>query len=87
MVSFSQRCLAICAKDVIDFAGIPEEEIPDISAKPGPTDKSVPWPLRRDADGLPILPAIKDRTLPQIKQIVRSFLSLTYRLFPVFHML
>ena len=45
-----------------------------------PSDKSVPWPLKSNEDGLPIFPPIKDRTLPEIKQIVRSFLSLTYRL-------
>ena len=36
--------------------------------------------MAHGVDGLPILPTVKERTLPQIKQIVRSFLTLTYRL-------
>jgi hypothetical protein len=57
------------------------EEEPAVPTKEGRSDKSVPWPLKSNEDGLPIFPPIKDRTLPEIKQIVRSFLSLTYRLF------
>ena len=57
-----------------------DEDVPPLPTKPQASDKSVPWPLRSNEDGLPIFPPIKDRTLPEIKQIVRSFLSLTYRL-------
>jgi len=56
------------------------DQEPAVPTKAGRSDKSVPWPLKSNEDGLPIFPPIKDRTLPEIKQIVRSFLSLTYRL-------
>jgi hypothetical protein len=61
----------------LNDAGDEEGALP---TKAGRSDKSVPWPLKSNGDGLPIFPPIKDRTLPEIKQIVRSFLTLTYRL-------
>jgi hypothetical protein len=45
-----------------------------------PTDKGVPYPLKLDEDGLPILPPNDKKLLPEIKQIVRSFLTLNYRM-------
>jgi hypothetical protein len=45
----------------------------------GPSDKGVPWPLQLDDNELPILPSSEDRSLLQVKQVVRSFLTLTYR--------
>jgi hypothetical protein len=59
----------------------PDDENLPIQTITGPSDKSVPWPLTCNADGFPIFPSIVHRTLPEIKQIVRSFLSLTYRLY------
>lgn len=43
------------------------------------TDKSVPWPLPHDKNGYPILPATEGKSLPEIKDIVRSFVTLSYR--------
>jgi hypothetical protein len=45
----------------------------------GPVDKSVPWPLESNHDGLPILPSSEGLLLPDIKQIIRSFITLHYR--------
>ena len=42
-------------------------------------DKGVPYPLESDEDGVPILPPNDKKSLPEIKQIVRSFLTLHYR--------
>jgi len=42
-------------------------------------DKGVPYPLESDEDGVPILPPNDKKSLPEIKQIVRSFLTLNYR--------
>ena len=61
----------------LDLHDAGDEDVPPAPTKP---DKSVPWPLKSNQDGLPIFPPIKDCTLPEIKQIVRSFLSLTYHL-------
>lgn len=44
-------------------------------------DKGVPYPLELDEDGVPILPPNDKKSLPEIKQIVRSFLTLNYRMF------
>jgi hypothetical protein len=41
----------------------------------------VPWPLNSDEDGWPLLPGLKELRLVQIKDIVRSFLTLIYREF------
>jgi hypothetical protein len=43
-------------------------------------DKSVPWPLKHDEDGYPVLPDTQGKTLPQLKDIVRSFVTLSYRM-------
>lgn len=56
-----------------------EAEAPD--PKIIPTDKGVPYRLKLDEDGVPILPANDNKNLPEIKQIVRSFLTLNYRMF------
>jgi hypothetical protein len=45
----------------------------------GLVDKSVPWQLKSDHDGLPILPSSEGLQLPDIKQIIRSFITLHYR--------
>jgi hypothetical protein len=42
-------------------------------------DRSVPWPLKLDQDGYPILPAMEGKSLPDLKDIVRSFVTLSYR--------
>jgi hypothetical protein len=44
-----------------------------------PKDKSVTWPLGLDQDGWPILPAGGDLSTSDLKDIVRSFVTLTYR--------
>jgi hypothetical protein len=46
-----------------------------------PMDKGVPYPLELGEDGVPILPPNEKKSLPEIKQIVRSFLTLNYRMF------
>lgn len=46
-----------------------------------PMDKGVPYPLELDEDGVPILPPNDKKSLPEIKQIIRSFLTLNYRKF------
>jgi len=42
------------------------------------TDVSVPWDLSTDHEGWPILPLELNLPLPQLKEILRSFLTLTY---------
>jgi hypothetical protein len=42
-------------------------------------DKSVTWSLQLDDEGWPILPPSGDLTTPDLKDIIRSFLTLTYR--------
>jgi hypothetical protein len=46
-----------------------------------PMDKGVPYPLKLDEDGVPILPPNEKKSLAEIKQIIRSFLTLNYRMF------
>jgi hypothetical protein len=43
-------------------------------------DKSVPWPLNHDEDGYPTLPDMVGKSLPDLKDIVRSFVTLSYRM-------
>jgi hypothetical protein len=43
-------------------------------------DKGVPHHLEMDDDGVPILPPSDKKSLPQIKHIVRSFMTLNYRM-------
>jgi hypothetical protein len=43
-------------------------------------DKSVPWPLHHDQDGYPTLPDMVGKSLPDLKDIVRSFVTLSYRM-------
>jgi hypothetical protein len=43
------------------------------------TDVSVPWDLSTDHEGWPILPLELSLPLPQLKEILRSFFTLTYR--------
>ena len=45
----------------------------------GPIDKSVPYQLEVDDEGWPLLPSSKEITLQDIKQIVRSYVTLIYR--------
>jgi hypothetical protein len=45
----------------------------------GPIDKSVPYQLEVDDEGWPLLPHSKEVTLHEIKQIVRSYVTLIYR--------
>jgi hypothetical protein len=42
-------------------------------------DKSVPWPLKHDQNGYPTLPDMEEKSLPDLKDIVRSFVTLSYR--------
>jgi hypothetical protein len=46
-----------------------------------PMDKGVPYPLELDEDRVPILPPNDKKSLPEIKQIICSFLTLNYRMF------
>jgi hypothetical protein len=46
--------------------------------------KGVPWPLKHDKDGYPTLPAMEGKSLPDIKDIVRSFITLSYRMLSYF---
>ena len=48
------------------------------------TEKSVPWPLEVDKNGYPILPSTVGKSLPDIKDIVRSFVTLSYRMLSTF---
>lgn len=43
------------------------------------TDKSVPWHLESDGEGWPILPDANTYSLTEVKDIIRSFLTLIYR--------
>ena len=43
------------------------------------TDKSVPWVLALDEDRWPQLPAFDNFSLSQVRDIIRSFLTLVYR--------
>jgi hypothetical protein len=42
-------------------------------------DVSVPWDLPTDHEGWPILPLELNLPLAQLKEILRSFLTITYR--------
>jgi hypothetical protein len=51
-------------------------------------DKSVPWPLKHDENGYPTLPDMVEKSLPDLKDIVRSFVTLSYRMLSLsFHCL
>ena len=52
-----------------------EEDMPSRKGR----DVSVPWDLQMDAEGWPILPLELAVPLPQLKEILRSFLTITYR--------
>jgi hypothetical protein len=55
-----------------------DEEEPEMG-RVQTSDKSVPWDLARDAEGWPVLPAEMKFPLQESKEIVRSFVTLTYR--------
>ena len=42
------------------------------------TDASVPWDLPTDDEGWPLLPLELNLPLPQLKEILQSFLTITY---------
>jgi hypothetical protein len=48
------------------------------------SDKSVPITLLVNEDGWPLLPEIGDQSLTDAKAIIRSYLTLCYRLFSTF---
>jgi hypothetical protein len=48
-------------------------------------DKSVPWPLKNDENGYPTLPDMVGKSLPDLKDIVRSFVTLSYRTLFLYH--
>lgn len=52
-----------------------EEDTPSRKGR----DAGVPWDLQMDAKGWPILPLELTVPLPQLKEILRSFLTITYR--------
>jgi hypothetical protein len=60
-----------------------EEDGDDDGAPLPPVDKSVPWPIERDENGWPLLPGLKELSLVQIKDIVRSFLTVIYSEFRI----
>jgi hypothetical protein len=66
------------------FPAAEQEEGDDDNAPSLPVDKSVPWPLESDEDGWPLLPSLKELSLVQIKDIVRSFLTIIYSEFRIF---
>jgi len=61
--------------------GSPAAEAAAPDQKITPMDKGVPYPLELDEDGVPILPPNEKKSLPEIKQIIRSFFTLNYRMF------
>ncbi len=75
-------CPYLCLK-VDTVINIHAASVPQVDAAKGRTglpDKSVPWPLPCNDGGLPILPSSDRRSLQDMKHIIRSFLSLTYRM-------
>jgi hypothetical protein len=56
----------------------PAEELETGLSRKG-TDASVPWILQTDDNGWPILPLELHLPLPQLKEILRSFFTITYR--------
>lgn len=78
-VSWSNRFLNYYLNTFLAQPLIQEDQTLPIITAPYPADKSVPWPLSCHPNGLPILPSVNNRLLSETKQIVRSFLSLTYR--------
>jgi hypothetical protein len=58
--------------------GDSEGEENELPTKKGKT-LSVPWELPRDHEGWPILPLELSLPLPQLKEVLRSFLTITYR--------
>jgi hypothetical protein len=50
--------------------------------KPKPrSDKSLPYELQKNSDGWPILPHIEDLRLSKLKDMMRSFITMTYSKF------
>jgi hypothetical protein len=64
----------------VDVPVAPVPQLVATQGRAGHPDKSVPWPLPSNDRGLPILPSSDGHNLPEIKHIIRSFLSLTYRM-------
>jgi hypothetical protein len=52
---------------------------PETSLLKKGADNSIPWNLPTNSDGWPILPLELDLSLPQLKEILRSFVTITYR--------
>lgn len=48
---------------------------------PGPTDRSVPSLLDTDDQSWPILPNVGQMGLPDLKDVIRSFVTMTYSKF------
>jgi len=60
---------------LMQLAAVPEVALP---SKKHSSDRSSMWPLDLDEDGMPILPSGVGRNLPDIKNIIRSFLTIIY---------
>jgi hypothetical protein len=75
-----QWLIKICTDRILDGSGNKSfSEEPENGLLSKSTDASVPWDLQTDSDGWPILPLELGLPLPQLKEILRSFLTLTYR--------
>lgn len=68
-------------RDIFKFLTHETAEEEDGSARKVAADKSVPWPLNHDENGYPTLPDMVGKSLPDLKDIVRSFVTLSYRMF------
>jgi hypothetical protein len=66
-----ERCKFLTCKTVAEDHGGSHKVV---------ADKSVPWPLHHDEDGYPTLPDMVGKSLSDLKDIVRSFVTLSYRM-------
>jgi hypothetical protein len=65
---------------IMTFSGDdPRSDSDEDLGPPKGNDRSVPRVLDCDKDGYPVLPAIEDLSLPVLKDICRSFTTMTYR--------
>ena len=68
----------ICIAKMIILATVQDQE-EEQGMPSGPIDRSVPYRLEVDDEGWPLLPSSKEITLQDVKQIVRSYVTLIYR--------
>jgi len=55
-----------------------EENEDDMRKKTLKFDKSLPYILQKDQNGTPVLPTANNLTLPKLKEVMRTYITMKY---------